>query len=246
MQDFRQSEARLGETACVIGLGLVGQLSSRSCAPLASTSWASISTERCGLAERSGRPPADPRPGQPGPALEALAALTDGAGADHVFLTAGGDTNQPVELAAELARDRARVVDIGKCRLDLPWTEYYAKELEVRFWRSYGPGRYDPTYEEDGVDYPIGYVRWTERRNMACSWTWWPRVGSTWTSSSPRCCRSTTRSAPTSGSSAGSRAASACCSATRPTGRRRAGRPSRPSPIDRPAGRSRSRWSGSA
>ena len=100
--------------------------------------------------------------------LEALAALTDGAGADHVFLTAGGDTNQPVELAAELARDRARVVDIGKCRLDLPWTEYYAKELDVRFSRSYGPGRYDPTYEEDGVDYPIGYVRWTERRNMAC------------------------------------------------------------------------------
>ena len=100
--------------------------------------------------------------------LEALAALTDGAGADHVFLTAGGDTNQPVELAAELARDRARVVDIGKSRLDLPWTEYYAKELEVRFSRSYGPGRYDPTYEEDGVDYPIGHVRWTERRNMAC------------------------------------------------------------------------------
>ena len=100
--------------------------------------------------------------------LETLAALTDGAGADHVFLTAGGDTNEPVELAAELARDRARVVDIGKVRLDLPWTEYYAKELDVRFSRSYGPGRYDPSYEEGGIDYPIGYVRWTERRNMAC------------------------------------------------------------------------------
>src|SRR4029079_13015990 len=109
-----------------------------------------------------------PDPANRAPALATLATLTDGAGADHVFLTAAGDTNQPVELAAELARDRARVVDIGKCRLDLPWTEYYAKELEVRFSRSYGPGRYDPTYEEGGVDYPIGHVRWTERRNMAC------------------------------------------------------------------------------
>ena len=170
MQGYRQSEARLGETACVIGLGLVGQL----LVQLLRAAGVNVvgldpSIERCRLAERSGaaacRPPDR---ASRGPVLEALAALTDGAGADHIFLTAGGDTNQPVELAAELARDRARVVDIGKCRLDLPWTEYYAKELEVRFSRSYGPGRYDPTYEEDGVDYPIGHVRWTERRNMAC------------------------------------------------------------------------------
>ena len=73
-----------------------------------------------------------------------------------------------MEVAAELARDRARVVDIGKCKLDLPWTAYYEKELDVRFSRSYGPGRYDPNYEERGIDYPIGYVRWTERRNMEC------------------------------------------------------------------------------
>ena len=74
----------------------------------------------------------------------------------------------PVELAAQLARDRARVVDIGKCSLDLPWNAYYEKELDVRFSRSYGPGRYDDRYELDGVDYPIGYVRWTERRNLEC------------------------------------------------------------------------------
>ena len=127
------------------------------------------SPERCQLAERMGAATCRPPDlASRGPVLETLAALTDGAGADHVFLTAGGDTNEPVELAAELARDRARVVDIGKVRLDLPWTEYYAKELDVRFSRSYGPGRYDPSYEEGGVDYPIGYVRWTERRNMAC------------------------------------------------------------------------------
>ena len=170
MQGYRQSEARLGETACVIGLGLVGQLLVQILrAAGVSVVGLDPSAERCRLAEGSGaaacRPP---DPAAIGPVLEMLAALTDGAGADHVFLTAGGDTNQPVELAAELARDRARVVDIGKCRLDLPWTEYYAKELDVRFSRSYGPGRYDPTYEEGGVDYPVGYVRWTERRNMAC------------------------------------------------------------------------------
>jgi predicted dehydrogenase/threonine dehydrogenase-like Zn-dependent dehydrogenase len=170
MQGYRQSEARLGETACVIGLGLVGQLLVQILrAAGVNVVGLDPSEERCRLAERNGaaacRPP---DPATRGPVLETLAALTDDAGADHIFITAGGDTNQPVEVAAELARDRARVVDIGKCRLDLPWTEYYTKELDVRFSRSYGPGRYDPTYEEGGVDYPIGYVRWTERRNMAC------------------------------------------------------------------------------
>jgi predicted dehydrogenase/threonine dehydrogenase-like Zn-dependent dehydrogenase len=170
MQGYRQSEAHLGENACVIGLGLVGQLLVQILrAAGVNVIGLDPSPERCRLAERSGAAACGPpdRSGR-GPVLETLAALTDGAGADHVFLTAGGDTNQPVELAAELARDRARIVDIGKCSLDLPWTEYYAKELDVRFSRSYGPGRYDPTYEEDGVDYPIGHVRWTERRNMAC------------------------------------------------------------------------------
>jgi predicted dehydrogenase/threonine dehydrogenase-like Zn-dependent dehydrogenase len=170
MQGYRQSEARLGETACVIGLGLVGQLLAQILrAAGVHVVGLDPSPQRCQLAERMGaatcRPPDQ---ASRGPVLETLAALTDGAGADHVFLTAGGDTNEPVELAAELARDRARVVDIGKVGLDLPWTEYYAKELDLRFSRSYGPGRYDPSYEEGGVDYPIGYVRWTERRNMAC------------------------------------------------------------------------------
>ena len=249
MQGYRQSEARLGETACVIGLGLVGQLLVQILrAAGVNVVGLDPSPERCRLAEQSGaaacRPP---DPASRGPVLETLAALTDGAGADHVFLTAGGDTNQPVELAAELARDRARVVDIGKCRLDLPWTEYYAKELDVRFSRSYGPGRYDPTYEEGGVDYPIGYVRWTERRNMAC---FLDLVAEGRLDLEParlrRCCRSTTRSAPTSGSSAASRAASACCSATRPTGRRVAGWPPPRRPAAAPASRRRpGRWSGS-
>jgi predicted dehydrogenase/threonine dehydrogenase-like Zn-dependent dehydrogenase len=170
MQGYRQSDARLGETACVIGLGLVGQLLVQILrAAGVNVVGFDLSQERCGLAERTGAAACgSPEESARGPVVEALAALTDGAGADHVFLTAGGDTNQPVELAVALARDRARVVDIGKCRLDLPWNDYYAKELEVRFSRSYGPGRYDPLYEEGGVDYPIGYVRWTERRNLRC------------------------------------------------------------------------------
>ena len=98
----------------------------------------------------------------------AVDTATGRTGCDHVFLAAGGRSNGPVELAVRLARDRARVVDIGKTRLDLPWNAYYEKELDVRFSRSYGPGRYDDSYELDGVDYPAGYVRWTERRNLQC------------------------------------------------------------------------------
>ena len=60
------------------------------------------------------------------------------------------------------------MVDIGKTKLDLPWNAYYDKELDVRFSRSYGPGRYDDRYELEGIDYPAGYVRWTERRNLEC------------------------------------------------------------------------------
>ena len=170
MQGFRQSDAKLGETACVIGLGLVGQILVQILrAAGIHVVGIDVSKERCTLAEECGAA-ACAIPGDASfDAMKAkLMALTGGAGADHIFLTAGGNTNQPVEIAADLARDRARVTDIGKCKLDLPWNAYYEKELDVRFSRSYGPGRYDPTYEEGGIDYPIGYVRWTERRNMEC------------------------------------------------------------------------------
>ncbi|BFO16116.1 hypothetical protein SHKM778_25040 [Streptomyces sp. KM77-8] len=121
---------------------------------------------RCELAERLGAAAC----GDPASAAveSAVAELTDDRGVDQVYLAAGGGSNQPVELAARLSRDRGRVIDIGKCSLDLPWNAYYEKELDVRFSRSYGPGRYDPEYELEGRDYPIGYVRWTERRNLAC------------------------------------------------------------------------------
>lgn len=167
LQGVRRGEPRLGDVALVIGLGLIGQL----VAQLLSASGVRVvgvdpDPARCELAESLGAlacaaPDSD--------VLDAaVAELTDGHGVDQVYLAAGGGTNEPVELAARLSRDRGTVVDIGKCRLDLPWNAYYEKELDVRFSRSYGPGRYDPEYELEGRDYPIGYVRWTERRNLAC------------------------------------------------------------------------------
>ncbi|MER5730680.1 bi-domain-containing oxidoreductase [Streptomyces sp. NPDC002138] len=167
LQGVRRGEPQLGETALVIGLGLIGQLVVQL---LAASGVRVIGADpdpgRCELAERLGAAAC----GDPASAAveAAVAELTGGHGVDQVYLAAGGGSNQPVELAAALSRDRGRVVDIGKCRLDLPWNAYYEKELDVRFSRSYGPGRYDPEYELEGRDYPIGYVRWTERRNLAC------------------------------------------------------------------------------
>ncbi|MFF7754092.1 bi-domain-containing oxidoreductase [Streptomyces sp. NPDC007971] len=167
MQGVRRGEPQLGDVALVIGLGLIGQLVVQL---LAASGVRVVGVDpdpaRCALAERVGAAACgDPESA----AVEAaVAELTDGHGVDQVYLAAGGGSNQPVELAARLSRDRGRVVDIGKCRLDLPWNAYYEKELDVRFSRSYGPGRYDPEYELEGRDYPIGHVRWTERRNLAC------------------------------------------------------------------------------
>src|SRR5580698_9826946 len=170
MQGVRRCEPQLGDTACVIGLGLVGQLAVQLLvAAGVRVVGLDVVEDRCKMAESVGAiactsPDAD--------GLERLGRVlsdaTGGLGADHVLLVAGGDSNGPVEAAAKLARDRATIVDIGKVRLDLPWNAYYDKELDVRFSRSYGPGRYDDRYELDGVDYPAGYVRWTERRNLEC------------------------------------------------------------------------------
>jgi predicted dehydrogenase/threonine dehydrogenase-like Zn-dependent dehydrogenase len=167
MQGIRRGEPQLGEVALVIGLGLIGQLVVQLLvASGSSVIGIDLDDERCTLAERLGALACS----QPGSGVvdAAVAELTGGHGVDQVYLAAGGSSNEPVELAARLSRDRGRVVDIGKCRLDLPWNAYYEKELDVRFSRSYGPGRYDPSYELDGRDYPIGYVRWTERRNLEC------------------------------------------------------------------------------
>jgi predicted dehydrogenase/threonine dehydrogenase-like Zn-dependent dehydrogenase len=170
LQGVRQAEVQLGDTACVIGLGLVGQLVVQLLAASGARVFGlDVVPDRCRLAEKMGAVLCAP-PSEDGlAAMEAaIAHASGGFGADRVLLAAGGPSNGPAEVAARLARDRATVVDIGKCKLDLPWSAYYEKELDLRFSRSYGPGRYDERYEVEGIDYPIGYVRWTERRNLAC------------------------------------------------------------------------------
>jgi len=168
MHGVRRAEVQLGETAAVIGLGLVGQIVVRLLIA-AGVRVVGIDPveDRCRLAEKAGAVPCGSPTGDGmDTLLRELASITSGRGADHIFLAAGGSTNGPVEAAVKLARDRARVIDIGKMRLDLPWNAYYEKELDVRFSRSYGPGRYDDRYELEGIDYPAGYVRWTEKRNL--------------------------------------------------------------------------------
>jgi predicted dehydrogenase/threonine dehydrogenase-like Zn-dependent dehydrogenase len=170
MHGVRRAEVQLGDTACVIGLGLVGQLAVRLLiASGVRVVGIDVVEERCRQAERAGAYLCAAPTDEGMKTLEqALDEISSGRGADHLLLAAGGSSNGPVEAAARLARDRARVVDIGKTRLDLPWNAYYEKELDVRFSRSYGPGRYDDRYELEGIDYPAGYVRWTERRNLEC------------------------------------------------------------------------------
>ncbi len=164
LQGIRQADVRLGEAVAVIGLGLVGQLTvqmlkAAGCRVLGFD----IDPAACELAKRSG---ADFVADDPEAARERCAAMTEGRGADSILITASTKSDEPVELACELARDRARITAVGMVGMNLPRNAYYMKELEVRLSRSYGPGRYDPVYEEKGIDYPVGYVRWTEKRNM--------------------------------------------------------------------------------
>lgn len=164
LQGIRQADVRLGEVVVVIGLGLVGQLSvqmlkASGCVVIG----VDIEAAPCELAKKSG---ADAVASGNAKAREVVSSLTSGYGADCILITAGTKSNEPVELAAELARDRAKVVVVGMVGMDIPRNSYYMKELDIRLSRSYGPGRYDPEYEERGRDYPIGYVRWTENRNM--------------------------------------------------------------------------------
>ena len=170
MHGVRRAEPQIGDTACVVGLGLVGQLVVQLLvAAGVRVVGLDVVEDRCRLAEASGAIACEVPDAEGVDRLErTIARITHGLGADHILLVAGGSSNGPVEAAARLARDRARVIDIGKLKLDLPWNAYYDKELDVRFSRSYGPGRYDDTYELDGIDYPAGYVRWTERRNLEC------------------------------------------------------------------------------
>jgi predicted dehydrogenase/threonine dehydrogenase-like Zn-dependent dehydrogenase len=165
MQGVRQADVRLGERVAVVGLGLVGLLATQLVRAAGGRVLAvDLDPQACALAASLGAERAVPA-GDSVP--EVARAFTDGAGVDSVVVCASTESSQPVELAGEIARDRARVVVVGAVGMHVPREPYYEKELELRLSRSYGPGRYDPAYEEHGHDYPIGFVRWTEQRNLA-------------------------------------------------------------------------------
>lgn len=164
LQGVRTAEAKLGETVAVIGLGLLGQLviqilKAAGCRVIG----IDLDPAKTELARQHGADLAVLR----GNEVEGtVARFTDGYGADAVIVAAAAESNDPIELAGAIARDRAIVSMVGAVGMNVPRKVYYEKELQLRLSRSYGPGRYDAQYEEGGVDYPIGYVRWTERRNM--------------------------------------------------------------------------------
>jgi polar amino acid transport system substrate-binding protein len=164
LQGVRVADVRLGEQVAVIGLGLLGQLAvqilrASGCRVIG----IDLDPSKVVLARELGAEAAVVRSDD---VVAAVASFTGGIGVDAVVITAAANSNDPIELAGELCRDRGRVSMVGAVRMDVPRQSYYMKELELRLSRSYGPGRYDPEYEEKGHDYPIGHVRWTERRNM--------------------------------------------------------------------------------
>lgn len=164
MQGVRQADLRVGESAVVIGLGLIGLITVQILKASGCTvAGLDPDASRRELAAATG---CDAVAGSANDLAALVQQLTNGFGADAVLVTAASSSSGPVETAARVARDRARVVIVGAVGLDLPRQPFYDKELDLRLSRSYGPGRYDPQYEERGHDYPIGYVRWTEQRNM--------------------------------------------------------------------------------
>ncbi|HZS96447.1 MAG TPA: bi-domain-containing oxidoreductase [Terriglobales bacterium] len=164
LHGIRTAEVKLGDAVAVIGLGLVGQLTvqllkAAGCRVLGFD----IAPDRAELAVRLG---ADSASSASSEFADICAQKTHGFGVDAVLITAETSSSEPVNQAAEIARDRAVVVAVGTVGMELQRQRYYEKELDFRVSRSYGPGRYDAAYEQKGRDYPIGHVRWTETRNM--------------------------------------------------------------------------------
>lgn len=164
LQGMRLAEIQLGETVAVIGLGLLGQLTvqmlrAAGCVVVGMD----LQTGRADLARGSG---AHAVTTDPAAFAHLCLEFSQGRGADTVLIAADTKSSDPVELAGTIARDRAVVVAVGAVGMNIPRAVYYEKELDFRVSRSYGPGRYDPKYEDEGRDYPAGYVRWTENRNL--------------------------------------------------------------------------------
>lgn len=166
MQGVRQADLRLGETCAVIGLGLLGQLTClllkasgvRVVGVDVNSAMVDMASSRCAdLALVRTEPGID----------EKILSFTNGIGCDAVIITAATNSLDPINFAGAISRKRGTIVVVGAVPTGFDRDpHFYRKELTVRMSCSYGPGRYDPEYEEKGLDYPIGYVRWTEKRNM--------------------------------------------------------------------------------
>lgn len=164
LQGVRIANVALGEVYAVVGLGLIGQITVQLVkAAGGRVLGIDLDPAKVELARKLG---ADAAVLRGDDVAASAAALTAGRGVDGVLITAATASNDPVQLAGEICRDRGRVVAVGAVGMEIPRRPYYDKELSFFLSRSYGPGRYDPLYEETGIDYPIGYVRWTEQRNM--------------------------------------------------------------------------------
>jgi len=162
MHGFRLAEPQIGENVAVIGLGLLGLLAIQiASAAGCNVMGIDIDPKRVALASSL-----EVEAVRRARAVDASQAFTANRGFDIVLICADTASNDPVELAAVIARDRARIVATGAVGLNIPRKIYYEKELSFINSRSYGPGRYDTSYEEEGRDYPPGYVRWTEGRNF--------------------------------------------------------------------------------
>ncbi len=162
LQGVRLAHLGLGETVFVIGLGLIGQLTvallkAQGCRVIGTD----LDSTKCDLALKMGAVIA-----RSGITSKDVIEMTGGLGVDAVLITASTKSDRPVELAGEAVRKKGRVIAVGAVGLNLPRRPYYFKEAEFVVSCSYGPGRYDPEYEERGHDYPASYVRWTEQRNM--------------------------------------------------------------------------------
>jgi predicted dehydrogenase/threonine dehydrogenase-like Zn-dependent dehydrogenase len=164
LQGVRLAEPTLGEWVVVIGLGLVGQLTvqllkANGCRVFG----LDLDQSRVSLALEMG---ADRAVVSNEEAAKEIDIWTRGHGADAVLITAATDSNQPVELAARVSRLKGRVIVVGMTGMNIPRQPFFSRELKLVISMSYGPGRYDPDYEERGHDYPLPYVRWTEKRNI--------------------------------------------------------------------------------
>lgn len=165
LQGIRVLELTPGDRIVVLGLGLIGQLTVQLLNAYGySVFGLDVNEEQLKSASRLGL--------KHGAVIgkddveKLVTSFSQGAGTDAVIITASTSSSDPVRLAGSLCRDKGKVSVVGDVGLDIPRNIYYAKELQLTVSRSYGPGRYDPVYEEKGIDYPIGYVRWTEKRNM--------------------------------------------------------------------------------